>query len=470
MIFNSINFLVFLPAVLAIYWCLPSRWRWMFMLPASYVFYMSLSWWFGILLFGVTVLAWFSGMKIAKDGPSSKGKVWLFVGAGGLLACFAVFRYASFFSEFLFSADASKQFSVLHNIIMPVGLSFYIFRSMAYIIDVSKGNCRPEKSLARFALFISFFPEILAGPVERFSSFSLQLFEKHKLTTNGIAFAVRLIILGFFKKMVIADRLAEYVNPVFADPFRYSGSALLLVGFLFLIQLYTDLSGYTDIATGVARLFGIELALNWKRPLLAGSVYEFWKRYHISVTSWFRDYVYVPLKGNRVSTGRWALNILLVFLISGWWHGASPTFILWGFINGLGYLLSVSVRRKASNISVMNFIGWIITLLFLSFSFIAFRVNSVHDLGLIYMKIIQLDFHLGAAIDALIQLNHAFSFILTFILILFLFLFELNEEFKFINKIKGFEQLLRPAFFIVLFVMIFVLGKFNTNEFIYFHF
>lgn len=473
MIFNSLGFLAFLPLAWIIHWCIPARWRWMFLLIASYVFYMSLNAWYGLVLSGVTIFAWFSGRKISEGGSASRSKSWLLAGIIGLLACLVSFKYADLFydPEIFFSKDSlNTHFSILHKVIMPVGLSFYVFRSLAYIIDIYRGNCKPEQNFARFALFISFFPEILAGPIERFSSFSLQLFERHKLTAEQVASAVRLMVLGFFKKLVIAGRLADYVDPLFSDPAQHSGSTLFLAGFLFLVQLYVDLSAYTDIARGVARLFGIELALNWKRPLLAGSLYEFWKRYHISVTSWFRDYVYVPLKGNRVSTVRWMLNIILVFVISGWWHGASLAFMLWGLINGLGYLLSMISKNKTTALPIRRFAGWILTLAFLSLSFIAFRVNSINDLGIIYIKIIQLDFHPAATINLLMQLNHSFSFLLTSVLILFLFMFELNEEFQIINKIRGFDKIIRPAFFIFLFVMIFVLGKFNTDEFIYFHF
>lgn len=474
MLFNSIPFLIFFAIVFIAYWAIADRLRWIILLAASYYFYASWSPLFALLLLITTITDWYIACKIyANSHFPNKAKRWLLLSIIINIGCLFVFKYFVFFYNStlnLINSYHNIKYPLLHQIIIPLGLSFYIFKSLSYIIDVKNGNCKPEKNLARFALYISFFPQLIAGPVERFNQLAPQLFRKTTLTSEKTISAIRIIIWGYFKKMVIADRLATFVNPVFSEPASYSGLTLLLTGFFFLVQLYTDFSGYTDIATGISRLLGIELTINWKRPLLSKSIYQFWKRYHISMTSWFRDYLYIPLGGNQCSQRRWIFNILFVFIISGLWHGANWTFIIWGAMHGILYITEVIFSKKNKHKLIISFFGWMYTLIFLSFSFIAFSANSINDLTLIYSKILHFDFNINTTCNQLIQLNHTFSLLLSIALILFLFLKELNEEYNFLNRLNKNYKTVKPMFYVFLFIILFVLGEFKANEFIYFHF
>lgn len=473
MLFNSIHFLYFLPIVFLIYWIIDFKWRWLVLLLASYYFYMSWNPAFGILLFGTTIIDFYTARKISQTENPKKRKRWLMLSILSNLGCLFAFKYFIFFfnsSVFILNSFSQHHYQILDNIIIPIGLSFYTFQSLSYTIDVYRNAIIPERNPARFALYVSFFPQLVAGPVERFSNLMPQLYEKHKLAIEKLTPGVRLLTWGFFKKLVIADRLANFVNPVFADVHAFSGLTLLVAGFFFVVQVYCDFSGYSDIATGVARLFGIELMLNWKRPLLSKSLREFWTRNHISMTTWFRDYLYISLGGNKCSYNRWLSNIFLVFLISGLWHGANWTFVVWGAMHGFVYVMELVLKKPFSRIRSMAFFGWIYLILFHTVSLIAFRANSISDLGIIYSKIFSFHFDPTLAIAELKSLHHLFPLVLAIIFILFLFAKELNEEYGIVNKIRGYEGFVKPVFYVLIFIMIFVFGEFNANEFIYFHF
>jgi alginate O-acetyltransferase complex protein AlgI len=457
-LFNSIHFLIFLPIVFTLYWALAHKYRWMLLLFASYYFYMTWSVWFGIILSTLTLISYYSALKITQTDNVKIKKRWLWFGILCNLGCLFLFKYLGFFSG-----------QSIKNLIIPIGLSFYTFRLLSYIIDVYRGKAEREKNIGRFALFASFFPVILSGPIERFSTLMPQLFAKHNLNFNSLAAAVRIATWGYFKKIVIADRLAEFVNPVFAEPQHYSGLTLLIVAFFFVVQLYADFSGYTDIVTGIARLFGIELSINWRRPLLSHSLVSFWKRYHISLTSWFHDYLYLGVVGNSRSYTFWLLNIFVVFVISGLWHGASLTFVMWGAMHGIVYLAEVIISKKIKLPKSFSVIGWFYVILFHALSLIAFRANSINDLGIIYKKIFAFNYGLSS-IRELVSLNSFFPLLVSIALILFLFMKELSEEFQPFKKLKGIELFVKPIFYILVFVLIFVLGKFNAEEFIYTHF
>ena len=412
-------------------------------------------------------------LKIYESKTISQRKLFLLISLSSNLIVLLGFKYFMFLfnsGAFLVGHFTGHSYSFLNQIIFPVGLSFYTFQSIAYTVDVYRGEVIPEMNLARFAQFVSFFPQLVAGPVERFNHLMPQLKKKTILTIEMIFPAVRIAVWGFFKKMVIADRLAEIVDPVFKNVHSFSGSTLLFTGFLFVVQVYCDFSGYTDIATGVARLFGVELTLNWRRPLLSKSLIEFWNRNHISITRWFRNYVYISLGGNKVPYERWLLNIFLVFLISGLWHGANWTFVLWGAMHGLVYIMELIVKKKFPDSKIPFGLGHLYLLLFHAFSLIAFRAQSVGDLEIIYQRII-FSFNPDLLWDELMRLKDIFPLILDFGLIVFLFLKEIQEEYGFINSEKNmYGKFLRPAFYICLFIGIFLLGNFNCNQFIYFRF
>ncbi|HET6992894.1 MAG TPA: MBOAT family O-acyltransferase, partial [Bacteroidia bacterium] len=354
MLFNSLHFMIFLPVVFILHWLLPYKWRGLFLLAASYYFYMSWNPWFGILLAGTTFIDWFAALKIqdsrlkiqnsTKNGQETRnkkqetGKKWLLVSILSNLGCLGGFKYYAFlyntfsFTGSLFSGNSPHY---IEAIIIPVGLSFYTFHSMSYVIDVYRGKFPAERKLETFALFVSFFPQLVAGPIARFHELGVQFRKRTFLTNENLITGTRIALWGFFKKIAIADRLSDFVNPFFKHPENYNGLTLLVAGFFFVVQVYCDFSGYSDIATGVAKFFGYDLKLNWRRPLLSKSLHEFWSRNHISMTTWFRDYLYISLGGNRGTYTRFLLNIFLVFLISGLWHGAKWTFVAWGAMHGV---------------------------------------------------------------------------------------------------------------------------------------
>jgi alginate O-acetyltransferase complex protein AlgI len=467
--FNSLEFVFFLSIVFGIYWILPHRWRWIFLLIASYVFYMSWNPWFGILLFGTTLVDWFAALRMEKITEQRKRKGWLLLSLLSNLGCLAAFKYSAFlFNTFEWTrAEIANDIPhYMQALIIPVGLSFYVFHSLSYTIDVYREKIAAEKNFGIFALFVSFFPQLVAGPIARFGDLGVQFHGQKFLKSEMLITGARLAIWGYFKKIAIADRLADFVNPIFKHPVSFDGLTLLIAGFFFVVQVYCDFSGYSDIATGIARMFGFELKLNWRRPLLSKSVREFWQRNHISMTTWFRDYVYFSLGGSHVKFPRMLLNLFLVFLISGLWHGAAWTFVIWGAMHGIMYIIEILLKGKFR----IRFLGWPYLILFHTISLIAFRANSFHDLGIFYSKIFSFDWHASLAFAQLRTLNDLLPLLLGIFGILFLFAKELSEEHSWFVNLPKFENAWRPVFYTLLFVSIFVIGQFSANEFIYFHF
>lgn len=472
MLFNSLHFLLFLPVVFVLYWSIAHRWRWILLLAASFYFYFSYNPWYCLLLIGTSLIDYYAAQKINSSRDQKQKKKWLLLSVISNIGVLVAFKYSIFFLNSIFSLGnflELSNFSMLQAFIIPAGLSFYTFQSLSYTIDVYRGKYKPNDSYGMFALYVSFFPHMVAGPVVRYHSLMPQLYEEHKLPKIEWELATRMIVWGFFKKIVIADRLGEIVTPVFNDVNSYSGSTLLFSGFLFVVQVYCDLSGYSDIATGVAKYFGINLSLNWRRPLLSKSLIEFWQRNHISITTWFRDYLYIGLGGNRVPYKRWLLNIFLVFLISALWHGANWTFLIWGTMHGVFYIFELLNNERKKTIKVVPLLGWLYLILFHIISLIAFRALNVGDLFTIYGKFFT-SFNAANLIPELRKITDIFPLVIACLLILFLFLKELNEEYALFNKLKIFDPYLRSAFYVAVFLVIFLIGKFNANEFIYFQF
>jgi D-alanyl-lipoteichoic acid acyltransferase DltB (MBOAT superfamily) len=378
-----------------------------------------------------------------------------------------VFKYLVFFYN-SFGQLLNSEFSILNSFIVPAGLSFYTFQSISYTIDVYRNKYKADDTLKDFLLYVSFFPHMVAGPIVRHHTLMPQLKSPHFFKDIEWGNASKLIIWGFFKKMVIADNIAYLVNPVFNDlPNNFNSAEFIIIGVLFLIQLYADFSGYSDIAIGVAKLFKINLNLNWKRPLLSKSVTEYWQRHHISLTSWFKEYIYISIGGNRVSAPKWAFNILIVFLLSGLWHGANFTFIIWGLLNGLFYLLEHIPTKK--NVKIPSLFKWVYTLFFVSVFFIAFRANSLTDLGFIYQQIF-INFNIANGLHHFLTLNDRLFFVVLAFVLSVLFIKEIQEEYILIKSSSFKENYLVPTFYITILCLIFCLGNFNANSFIYFQF
>ena len=337
MLFNSIAFLCFLPVVLLGVSALPPRWRNLFLLAASYFFYGSWDWRFLLLLFGTTCVDYWAAYWIARSATPAGRRGFLLLSIGTNLTVLGFFKYWNFFigsATQLLTALGVHASPWTLSVILPVGVSFYTFQSMAYVIDVYRGDMQPATRFRDYALAVSFFPQLVAGPIERISHLLPQLLAQVKPSPERIQVGLTLMILGFTKKVLIADVLAPEVDRIFTHPGQMSSGLLLKGAYCFALQIYGDFSGYSDIARGVSELLGVRLIKNFEQPYLSQSITEFWRRWHISLSSWLRDYLYIPLGGNRRGARTTYRNLMLTMLIGGLWHGANWTFVMWGGLHG----------------------------------------------------------------------------------------------------------------------------------------
>ena len=394
MLFNSIEYLFFLPIVFLVYWAigyarmndsLKLRLQNAFVVFASYVFYGWWDWRFLILIAFTSFCSWGSGLLIHRTlytlHHTPKAKFWLWLNIFLNLGILAIFKYYDFFvSEFgqLFGFSTD---SLLLRIILPVGISFYTFQALSYSIDVYRGNIKPTKDIIAFFAFISFFPQLVAGPIERATNLLPQFLQKRTFSYEQGVDGMRQILWGLFKKIVIADNCAAYVDQVWATYDTQSGSTLLLAAVLFTFQIYGDFSGYSDIAIGTAKLFGIKLMRNFNNPYFSRDIAEFWRRWHISLTTWFRDYVYIPLGGSRVSKAKIVRNTFVIFLLSGIWHGANWTFLAWGAFHAALFLPLILLGKNRKYTS--NDVTWrdipkmLVTFGLAVFGWILFRAETI---------------------------------------------------------------------------------------------
>lgn len=343
MLFNSLAFAVFFPIVFIVYWVLPHKYRWIFLLAASYYFYMSWNAAYALLLFASTFITYVAGLLIEKNlkkGHMGLAKWSLGIGFFLNLSLLFYYKYANFviqnINRFL-GVGGRKQIPFL-DVLLPVGISFFIFQALGYTMDVYRGKTPATRNLLRHMLFVSFFPQLVAGPIERSGNLLTQFDKKQEFDVDRIRAGLLTMLWGLFMKIVIADNAAVYVNAVYENYTAYTGVEVILATVLFAIQIYCDFGGYSYLALGSAKVLGFDLMENFRSPYQAASVREFWKRWHISLTGWFRDYLYIPLGGNRKGHLRKFINIFIVFLISGLWHGAGWTYVTWGALNGL-YLI-----------------------------------------------------------------------------------------------------------------------------------
>jgi D-alanyl-lipoteichoic acid acyltransferase DltB (MBOAT superfamily) len=337
MLFNSLHFLLFLPVVVVLYYLLAHRYRWILIFAASCYFYMAFVPRYILILFFIIIIDYFSALAIERS-QGKKRKAWLVISllSNVLLLCF--FKYFNFINVNLqgLAEIFGGNFQPLNlDIILPIGLSFHTFQSMSYTIEVYRGRQKAETHLGYFANYVLFFPQMVAGPIERYEHLGNNLKSVHVPMYQNFADGFRLILFGLFVKMVVADNLAPIVNNVYKDPGAFNSIDVWMAVFLFSFQIYADFYGYSTIAMGAARLLGVSIMDNFRTPYLSSSISEFWSRWHISLSTWFRDYLYIPLGGNRVKLPRWCFNIMIVFMVSGLWHGASWTFVVWGALHGL---------------------------------------------------------------------------------------------------------------------------------------
>ena len=383
MLFNSWQFAIFIPIVFILYWLLPHRFRWVLLFAASYYFYMSWNVKYVVLILFTTCASYFAALFLEKTENEKTRKLILAVTLIACLGVLFVFKYFNWFFESL-SAVLSVFSIRLHPItlkwLLPVGISFYTFQTLSYVIDVYRGKVKAERHFGIYATFISFFPQLVAGPIERTSNLLPQIKGEHSFNREQALYGIKLMAVGFFKKMVVADNFAPYVDKIFSDIHNFSGFTLIIAAIMFSIQIYCDFSGYSDIARGASKLMGIELMENFKSPFMSSSIKETWSRWHISLTTWFRDYLYIPLGGSRCSKIRYYFNIFVTFLVSGLWHGASWTYVFWGGLSGLGQIFEDIVGIKSYK--KRNFIWALRVILAFTFFYLCaafFRSETIED-------------------------------------------------------------------------------------------
>lgn len=401
MLFNSLDFLLFFPVVTLICFLLPQSFRHIWLLLASYYFYMSWSPRYALLMLFSTAVTWLGGRVIARSGSAITRRAALYGVLAANLGVLAVFKYLTFLLENLSAAAGLLGLGFTPpavRLLLPVGISFYTFQALGYTIDVYRGDIDAEPDFFRYALFVSFFPQLVAGPIERSGSLLRQLRAEQRFDALRVRAGLVRMAWGMFLKVVLADRLAIFVDTVFNAPDGRPGSAAALAAVLFTVQIYCDFGGYSEIAIGAAQVLGVTLMENFRRPLLSSSVREFWRRWHISLSTWFRDYLYIPLGGSRKGKGRAVRNNLIVMLVSGLWHGASWHFVAWGAIHGL-YLtagrLTLPGRerlRRALRIREdslpLRLCGTALTFALVTLAFLVFRANSLRDAAVLLRAIV----------------------------------------------------------------------------------
>lgn len=391
MVFNSFEFLLFFPLVCLIYYLIPlNKWRNVFLLLASYYFYMNWEPVYALLILFSTCTTYGCGLVIEKYSQQDLLKK-LFLGANLVinLGILFVFKYFNFINESVFHVLEwlGIRWSVPNlQLLLPVGISFYTFQAIGYSIDVYRGLIKPERDFGIYALFVSFFPQLVAGPIERSSHLIPQFKEKHAFDYERGSEGFRLMLWGYFMKLCVADRLALYVDSIYNNVSMHNGTSLLVATFFFTIQIYCDFGGYSLIAIGAAKIMGFSLMQNFRRPYFSRSVKEFWGRWHISLSSWLKDYVYIPLGGSRVKKSRHMQNLFVTFLLSGIWHGAAWNFVIWGGLHGT-YLLAENLRPFSPQSKAAERLKMLCCFALVSFAWIFFRANTVEDSFAIIKKI-----------------------------------------------------------------------------------
>lgn len=479
MLFNSFAFLVFFPIVTFIYFLLPHRFRWLWLLIMSCVFYMFFIPKYIIILFITISIDYWAGIKIAESTGMVR-KRYLWISIISTILVLAIFKYANFFN-----ANLSLLAHVLNwnyslsalGIILPIGLSFHTFQSLSYVIEVYRGHQKPERNFGIYSLYVMFYPQLVAGPIERPQNILYQFYERHKFKYEDAASGLKLMAWGFFKKLIIADRLSMVINPVYNNPGHYSGVTLIFATLLFAQQIYCDFSGYSDIAIGIARIMGFRLMKNFDCPYFSKSVSEFWSRWHISLSTWFRDYIYIPMGGSRVAKWRWYYNLLITFLLSGLWHGANWTFVAWGALNGFYLIIEAHTkaqRRRLSEIiglakfpAVLNLLQMVTTFILITISWTFFRANTMSDAILIFSKMFQAD---PFNIDFKSFTDSYSLFLSIFFILLLEFIQAFHKKYDILKFISARPLYFRLGLYTCFLVILLNFGIFSSKGFIYFQF
>ncbi|WP_053972486.1 MBOAT family protein [Mangrovimonas sp. ST2L15] len=478
MLFNSIDFAIFLPIIFFLYWIVTKnnlRLQNLLIVLASYVFYGWWDWRFLSLIVFSTLVDYTIGLSLQKESRQIKRKALLWTSILVNLGFLGFFKYYNFFLENFITAFSffGHKLNVRHlNIILPVGISFYTFQTLSYSIDVYRKKLEPTKDIIAFAAFVSFFPQLVAGPIERATNLLPQFYIRRQFQHAKAVDGLRQILWGLFKKMVIADNCAAVVNTVFNEPQDFSGSTLALGAIFFAFQIYGDFSGYSDIAIGTSRLFGFNLKQNFAFPYFSRDIAEFWRRWHISLSTWFRDYLYIPLGGSRGSRIKVIRNVFIIFIISGFWHGANWTFIIWGALNAIYFLPLLLTHRNRSHLDVVashsrwpsfkSFLSMLGTFGLTTIAWIFFRAENMHQ-AILYIK--------GLFNKSLFSIPEIRPTNILVLLMIFIWIEWLGRRDLYAIETLGlkWKRPLRLAFYYIVVIIIFLFSK-NEKTFIYFQF
>lgn len=482
MLFNSLDFALFLPIVFFLYWFVTNKslkLQNLLLLGASYFFYACWDWRFLFLLMFSTLLDYFTGIKIQSSNSKGQKKFWFWLSVLVNLGFLGIFKYYNFFATSFADFLSNLGFQVnpwTIKVILPVGISFYTFHGLSYVIDIYKDRIKAEKSFVDYAVFVSFFPLLVAGPIERATHLLPQIKKSRIFVPSRAVDGLRQILWGLFKKIVIADNCAEFANLIFNDAANQSGINLVLGALFFTFQIYGDFSGYSDIALGTARLFGIELLKNFSFPYFSRDIAEFWRRWHISLSTWFRDYLYIPLGGSKGGTWMKVRNTFIIFIVSGFWHGANWTFIVWGALNAVFFLPLLLTNRNRNNLETVaqgktfpNFkelISMVGTFSATVLAWIFFRANSVTE-AIQYIKGI-----FTSSLFSLPKFNGIVDALIAIIFVVFFLIIEWQgrESNYAIEKMGlSWKRTFRWSFYIFLTLMI-IIFRGSSQQFIYFQF
>ena len=486
MLFNSFDFIIFFPLVTILYFLLPHKFRWFLLLVASCYFYMYFIPVYILILFFTIVIDYFAGILLEDAKNPARKKFYMGCSLVANIGVLAVFKYYNFFLDNINLASLSLfgHYVPFHYlaILLPIGLSFHTFQAMSYTFEVYYGRQKAERHFGIYSLYVMFYPQLVAGPIERPQNVLPQLHTKHYFEYKNVRDGLILMLWGLFKKVVIADNLSVYVNMAYNDPGSKSGMTLLIASYFFAFQIYCDFSGYSDIAIGAAKVMGINLMENFRTPYISQSIREFWGRWHISLSTWFRDYLYIPLGGNRVSKMRWMLNLFLVFMISGIWHGANWTYVIWGSLHGLYLIVGILkddlfAKKKwvdAIPVALSKPVNMLITFHLALFAWIFFRAASLQDAHTIVNKILHLDLSVGEFKNSLIYMvsgHNRIGKIIFHIMLLALFIFGDPIMDKIVkNKIKIKSSAVKMILYSLILASIIIFGFFGEVQFIYFQF
>ena len=482
MLFNSLGFALFFPVVFFLYWFVAKnnlKAQNLILLGSSYFFYACWDYRFLFLLVFSTFLDYYTGIKIHEAGSRASKRLWLLISVVVNLGFLGFFKYYNFFVESFAEVMNSVGFKPdiwTLNIILPVGISFYTFHGMSYVFDIYNNKVVPRKNFVNYSVFVSYLPLLVAGPIERATHLLPQVESPRHFDYSKAVDGMRQILWGFFKKIVIADNCATYVNMIFDNYQDQTGSTLVLGALFFAFQIYGDFSGYSDIALGTSRLLGIELLRNFAYPYFSRDIAEFWRRWHISLSSWFRDYLYIPLGGSKGGLWRNIRNTFIIFLVSGFWHGANWTFIAWGALNAIYFLPLLLLKRNRSNLDIVaqgkifpsmrEAVGMVLTFALTVFAWIFFRAETVADALAYIGKII------SPTLLTIPDVLSTETIPLMVCLVLFMAIEWLQRDKKHAFQIDGIfpSRFVRWNFYIMLAFLIYYVGNFGHHAFIYFQF